>query len=294
MRILSFESREGGDAGTRLGVARDDGIIDITARASELRSLREVLRKDALSRLADVAAGAPTDYGIDDVAYLPPIPDPERIICIGVNYVNRNAEYRDDSNLPEFPSVFLRTRESIVGHERPIIRPRESAQLDYEGEIAIIIGKQGRRITEEAAHEHVAGLTVLNEGSVRDWMRHGKFNVTQGKNFEQTGASGPWMTTSDEIDHAYDALRVMTRVNDEIRQDDTTDNLLFPFRYLISYLSTFMRLNPGDVISTGTPNGAGARFDPPRFLVPGDRVEIHVPGIGTLRNEVADEDPIDG
>jgi 5-carboxymethyl-2-hydroxymuconate isomerase len=294
MRVLSFKPNEAGGKKARLGIARDDGIVDITARAPKLHSLRQVLREDALHRLAEIAAGASTDYGFEDVVYLPPVPDPERIICIGVNYVTRNAEYRDDSNLPKFPSVFLRTRESLVGHERPIIRPHESEQLDYEGEIAIIIGKQGRRIAENAAHEYVAGLTALNEGSVRDWIRHGKFNVTQGKNFEQSGSAGPWMTTSDEVDHDYGKLRVTTRVNDEVRQDDTTDNLLFPFRYLISYLSTFMRLNPGDIISTGTPNGAGARFDPPRYLVPGDRVEVHVPGVGTLRNEVADESPIDG
>ena len=293
MRILSFESSDGERSETHLGVARDDGIVDITLRASDLRSLRAVLREDALSRLAEVSAGASADYGVDDVRYLPPVPDPEKIICIGVNYVTRNAEYRDDSDLPQFPSVFMRTRESLVGHGRHIVRPPESIQLDYEGEIAIVIGKPGRRITEYSAHEHVAGLTVLNEGSVRDWMRHGKFNVTQGKNFERTGSVGPFLTTSDEVDHAYDKLRVTTRVNDDLRQDDTTDNLLFSFRYLISYLSTFMPLNPGDIISTGTPNGAGARFDPPRFLVPGDRVEVDVPGVGTLRNEIVDEASLD-
>jgi len=293
MRIVSFESSDGERSETRLGVAKGDGIVDITSRSPDLRSLRQVLREDALPRLAELSAGASADHGIDEVRYLPPVPDPEKIICIGVNYVTRNAEYRDDSGLPKFPSVFLRTRESLVGHGRNIVRPPESVQLDYEGEIAIVIGKSGRRIQEDAAHEHVAGLTVLNEGSVRDWMRHGKFNVTQGKNFECTGAAGPFLTTSDEVDHAYDELRVTTRVNGELRQDDTTDNLLFPFRYLIAYLSTFMRLNPGDVISTGTPNGAGARFDPPRFLVPGDRVEVDVPGVGTLRNEVVDEVPLD-
>jgi 2-keto-4-pentenoate hydratase/2-oxohepta-3-ene-1,7-dioic acid hydratase in catechol pathway len=294
MRVLSFESKAGGVSETRLGVARDDGIVDITARDPDLRSLREILRQEALPQLAKIASAATADHGLEDVQYLPPVPNPERILCIGVNYVNRNAEYRDDSDLPQYPSVFLRTRESLVGHARPIIRPNESTQLDYEGEIAIVIGKQGRRISERDAHEYVAGLTVVNEGSVRDWMRHGKFNVTQGKNFESTGASGPWMTTSDEIGHDYENLRVTTRVNGEVRQNDTTDHLLFSFRYLIHYLSTFMRLNPGDIISTGTPNGAGARFDPPRFLAAGDRVEVEVPGVGTLHNEVSDESPTDG
>ena len=290
MRVLTFETSNE----AHLGVASDGGVIDITARDPSLRSLREVLREGAMPRLRELAHGASPDRGLDEIDYLPPVPDAERIICIGVNYVTRNAEYRDDSDLPRYPSVFLRTRESMVGHGKPLLRPQESQQLDYEGEIAMIVGKTGRRIPEGTAHEHIAGLTVLNEGSVRDWVRHGKFNVTQGKNFESSGSFGPWMVTSDAIGHAYDDLRVMTRVNGETRQDDTTDHLLFPFRYLISYLSTFMRLKPGDVISTGTPNGAGARFDPPRYLAPGDVVEVEVPGIGILRKEVADEETING
>ena len=192
--------------------------------------------------------------------------------------MNRNAEYKDNSQLPAYPSVFMRTRESLVGHNEPIVRPPESEQLDYEGEIAIIIGREGRRIAEDDAANHIAGLSLLNEGSIRDWLRHAKFNVTQGKNFERSGALGPWMVTADEFP-AYTDLQVRTEVNGEERQNDTTANLLFPFTYLISYLSTFMRLKPGDVISTGTPNGAGARFDPPKYLRPrrrrGSRVSGH-------------------
>jgi 5-carboxymethyl-2-hydroxymuconate isomerase len=175
-----------------------------------------------------------------------------------------------------------------VGHLQPIVRPPESEQFDYEGEIAIVIGKPGRRIAQDDAEAHIAGLTVLQEGSVRDWMRHGKFNVTQGKNFDRSGAVGPWLVTADEFDN-YDNLTVTTRVNGEQRQHDTTANLLFSFSYLISYLSTFMGLKTGDIISTGTPTGAGARFDPPRFLVAGDEVEVEVPGVGLLRNTVVDE-----
>ncbi len=286
MRVLTFEK----NGRARLGVAAADGVVDVSARAPELGGLRQVLCEGSLGRVFEAADGAAADYSLEEITYLPPVPDPEKILCIGVNYVNRNAEYRDDSELPEYPSIFLRTRESMVGHATPIVRPPESDQLDYEGEIAIIIGREGRRIPEARAHEHVAGLTILNEGSIRDWLRHGKFNVTQGKNFERTGSFGPWMVTNDAFDDRYDDLRVMTRVNGETRQDDTTDHLLFPFRYLIAYLSTFMRLKPGDVISTGTPNGAGARFDPPRYLVPGDVVEVEVSGIGILRNEVIDED----
>jgi 5-carboxymethyl-2-hydroxymuconate isomerase len=182
----------------------------------------------------------------------------------------------------------MRTPGSLVGHLQPIVRPPESTQFDYEGEIAIIIGKPGRRITEDRAHDHIAGLTVLQEGSVRDWMRHGKFNVTQGKNFDRSGAVGPWMVTADEFD-GYDRLTVTTRINGAQRQHDSTANLLFSFTYLIRYLSTFMTLKTGDIITTGTPTGAGARFDPPRFLVPGDTVEVEVPGVGVLRNHVVDE-----
>ena len=182
----------------------------------------------------------------------------------------------------------MRTRESLVGHEQSLIDPPESEQLDYEGEIVIVVGKEGRRIPKENAHEYVAGLTIMNEGSIRDYLRHAKFNVTQGKNFENSGALGPWLVTPDELDPMSE-LRVMTRVNGEERQNDTTNSLMFPFRYLLSYLSTFYRLKPGDIIATGTPNGAGARFDPPKYLKQGDIVEVEVPGIGTLSNRVETE-----
>ena len=182
----------------------------------------------------------------------------------------------------------MRTRESLVGHEQPLVRPPESEQLDYEGEIAIVIGKEGRRIPQDKALDYIGGLTMLNEGSIRDWLRHAKFNVTQGKNFEKSGSLGPWMVTADEFSN-YTDLTVETTVNGEQRQFDTTANLLFSFAYLISYLSTFMRLRPGDIISTGTPNGAGARFDPPKYLKPGDEVTVSSPAIGTLSNGVVDE-----
>jgi len=211
-----------------------------------------------------------------------------KIFCIGVNYGDRNAEYKDGSDQPKYPSVFMRTPGSLVGDGEKILRPPESEQLDYEGEIVLVIGKRGRRIPRESAHAHIGGLTCGNEGSVRDWMRHGKFNVTQGKNFERSGAIGPALVTADEFTR-FDDLRVTTRVNGEVRQDDTTANLIFPFDYLISYISTFSELQPGDVIFTGTPVGAGARFDPPRYLRAGDVVEVEVGGVGVLRNTVADE-----
>jgi 2-keto-4-pentenoate hydratase/2-oxohepta-3-ene-1,7-dioic acid hydratase in catechol pathway len=218
------------------------------------------------------------------------VPRPGKILCIGINYPDRNAEYKDGIEAPKYPSLFMRTRESLVGHRQPIVRPLESEQLDYEGEIALVIGKAGRRIPASAALAHVAGITCMNEGTIRDWIRHGKFNVTQGKNFAASGSFGPWLVTRDEIAHPGQ-LRLTTRVNGELRQDDTTANLIFGFDYLIGYLSTFMPLNVGDVIATGTPTGAGARFDPPKYLRAGDVVEVSVPKIGTLRNRVADEQP---
>jgi len=218
----------------------------------------------------------------------PPLAIPGNIFCVGVNYRDRNAEYRDASDAPKYPSIFMRTPGSLVGDGEPLLRPPESEQFDYEGEIVLVIGKTGRRIPRERALAHIGGLTCGNEGSLRDWMRHGKFNVTQGKNFERSGAIGPWLVTADEF-KGFDDLHVETRINGEVRQRDTTANLAFPFDYLIAYISTFAQLSPGDVIFTGTPTGAGARFDPPRWLRAGDVVEVEVEGVGTLRNTVTDE-----
>ncbi len=241
-----------------------------------------------LPRVRDLAEAREPSVALDDIHYLPTVPDAEKIICIGINYGNRNAEYKDAEPPPKYPSVFMRTPGSLVGHGEPILDPAESDQLDYEGEIVLVIGKQGRRIAESDAWSHVAGLSLMNEGSVRDWLRHSKFNVTPGKNFERSGGFGPWMVTADEFRDGEE-LHLTTHVNGELRQDDTTANLIFPFTRLIAYLSSFMRLLPGDVIATGTPTGAGARFDPPKYLKAGDVVEVHVPNIGTLKNRVADE-----
>jgi len=284
MKFLSFSN-----AGKRsFGAMVDGGVVDLGARYPELPDLRQAIREGRLSELAAKTAGASADYSLEEITYLPTIPNPEKIVCIGVNYMNRNAEYKDGSEQPKYPSVFMRARESLTGHLQPLLDPPESDQLDYEGEIVMIIGKSCRRVSEADAHTVVAGLTIMNEGSVRDWIRHGKFNVTPGKNFESSGSLGPWMVTPDELD-PMGVLRVMTRVNGEERQNDTTDNLMFPFRRIINYVTSFARLCPGDVIATGTPNGAGARFDPPKFLTDGDVVEVEVPGIGILRNTVQTE-----
>jgi 2-keto-4-pentenoate hydratase/2-oxohepta-3-ene-1,7-dioic acid hydratase in catechol pathway len=285
VRLLSFRA----DGRERFGLVTDAGVLDLSERlGDELSSLDAVIGHGALEPVRELAESAKSDFNFDDIEFLPPLSRPGKIICIGVNYMNRNAEYRDGAAAPEYPSVFMRTTESLVGHRQPIMRPPESEQLDYEGEIVLVIGKRGRRIERQAAWSHVAGLSLMNEGSVRDWLRHAKFNVTQGKNFERSGSWGPWIQTVEDIP-LETRLHLTTHVNGELRQDDTTASLIFSFDYLISYLSSFMPLCPGDIIATGTPTGAGARFDPPRYLRSGDVVSVHVPELGTLENEVEDE-----
>jgi 2-keto-4-pentenoate hydratase/2-oxohepta-3-ene-1,7-dioic acid hydratase in catechol pathway len=271
------------------GAVVDGGIVDLSARhAKDYPTLREVIAAGKLASFAEEAAGRTPDHALGDIIWLPPVPAPEKIICIGVNYPDRNAEYKDGQDAPKYPSMFMRSPRSFVGHDTPLVRPRASAQLDYEGEIVLVIGKAGRHIVESSALGHIAALTLCNEGSVRDWLRHAKFNVTQGKNFDSTGSLGPWIVPYTREEQIAD-IRLTTRVNGELRQDDRTARLIFGFRYLINYISTFTTLVPGDVIVTGTPTGAGARFDPPRYLEPGDVVEIEAEGVGLLRNGVVDE-----
>jgi len=205
-----------------------------------------------------------------------------------VNYPDRNAEYKDGKDAPPNPSLFIRFARSFTGHDAPLIRPPESPQLDYEGEIVIVIGKGGRRISQADALDHIAALTLCNEGTIRDWVRHAKFNVTQGKNFDRAGAIGPWLVRYRDESQIAD-IQLETIVNGEVRQSDHTARMLFSFRKIIEYISTFTTLVPGDVIVSGTPAGAGARLDPPIWLKPGDVVEVTAEGIGTLRNTVADE-----
>jgi 2-keto-4-pentenoate hydratase/2-oxohepta-3-ene-1,7-dioic acid hydratase in catechol pathway len=286
MKLLRF-TLAGQTGVPRVGVLRDDGIVDLNASPSIDALLTAPGQLEAVRETAASANRA--DHALADVQVLPPITAPQKIWCIGVNYKDRNAEYRDDSDLPKYPSLFSRVPGSLVGHGQALVRPRVSTQLDYEGELVLVIGKAGRHIPRERSFEHIAGMTLANEGSVRDWLKHGKFNVTQGKNFDSSGSIGPWIVTADEYDPRADHV-IRTRVNGELRQDDTTARLMFPFDFLIAYLSTFATLLPGDLILTGTPTGAGARFDPPRWLVPGDVVEIESPGIGTLRNIVIDEE----
>lgn len=284
MRLLNFRA-EGRES---VGALGPNGVVDLGARLGHgVTDVLTLIRAGHMGPARSTAAREHGDYALEEVQILKPIGRDTRYFCIGVNYPDRNEEYKDGSERPKYPSVFMRSHTSLVGHGELILRPRESEQLDYEGEIVVVMGVGGRRIRQEAAMTHVLGYTCANEGSVRDWMRHSKFNVTQGKNFDRSGAIGPYIVTADEVGSA--PLRVVTRVNGEARQNDTSDRMLFPIPYLISYLSTFCSLEPGDVILSGTPTGAGARFDPPRYLAPGDVVEVEVPRVGILRNTVVDD-----
>jgi 2-keto-4-pentenoate hydratase/2-oxohepta-3-ene-1,7-dioic acid hydratase in catechol pathway len=204
-----------------------------------------------------------------------------------VNYPERNAEYKDGSSGPSYPSLFVRFPESFVGPDAPLLRPPESFQFDYEGEIVMVIGKTGRRIAPESWTEHVFGWTLGNEGTIRDWVRHGKFNVTPGKNWPASGSIGPWIVPIDDI--GAGPFDITTRVNGEMRQSDSTARMTFPFSRILEYVSTFCTLEPGDLLFTGTPAGSGARLKPPAWLTPGDRVEVEAPGLGLLANTVRDE-----
>ena len=279
MRLVTFT--DGGPP--RPGKLVGGAVVDLAAKLG-VSSIRELLADGRLAKAE--ALNGPSDIAYADVELHLPIPDPGAIFCVGVNYLNRNEEYKDGSDAPKFPSLFMRTSRSFVRPGGFLVIPRESEQLDYEGEIVLVIGKAGRRIAQADAMSHVAGLTIMNEGSVRDWIRHGKFNVTQGKNFDRSGSMGPWIET-DIAGLNVEDLRLETRVNGDLRQSDTTANMAFPFRRIVEYVSTFCTLHPGDLIATGTPTGSGARFDPPRWLKPGDVVEVEVAGVGCLRNTVA-------
>lgn len=284
-RIAAFHAN-GAD---RYGVVTEDGIIDLTPEfGTRFKGLQEVIEAGALDQVMAAAQGRVATYRDEDVTYLIPIARPEKLICIGVNFPDRNAEYKDGQAQPTKPSMFIRFPRSFTGHNGNLVRPPESEQLDYEGEVAIVIGKTGRRIPREKAYEHIAALTLCNEGTIRDWVRHAKFNVTQGKNWDSTGSIGPWLVPFKSADQ-LDDIELTTRVNGEVRQNDRTSNMMFDFRFIINYVSTFCTLVPGDVIVCGTPTGAGARFDPPIWLKPGDVVEVEATGIGILRNGIVDE-----
>ena len=285
MKLTSYRAHGRESFGAVVG----EGVVDLSTRLKpRFTSVLDLLRiEGGLDAARETVRGVRADFPLSDVEFLPPVRAPEKILCIGINYANRNADY-GDQEVPKYPSMFYRAPGSLVGHGQHILRPHESEQLDYEGEIALVIGRAGRRIAPDKVLEHVAGVTLCNEGTIRDWIRHGKFNVTQGKNWDATGSIGPWIVTTDEVDLAK-PLHITVRLNGEVTQDDTTASMIKSFADLIAYVSTFMTLKPGDIIATGTPVKLGPKSETPKWLVPGDVLEIEVPEIGVLRNTVVME-----
>lgn len=282
MRIATYTSH----GQTFYGAVTDAGMIALSPEFPQWPTLHDVIVGQGLAELEKRAEALTATH--TDFTYEIPLARPEKIICVGVNFPDRNAEYKDGKDAPPNMSLFIRFARSFTGHNRPLIRPPETPQLDYEGEIAIVIGKGGRRISQADAYDHIAAVSLCNEGTLRDWVRHAKFNVTQGKNWDNSGAIGPWLVPFNDAAQ-LDDVRLATHVNGELRQEDRTSRMLFPIRRQIEYISTFTTLAPGDIIITGTPTGAGARFDPPKYLVPGDVIEVEAEGIGKLTNTVEDE-----
>jgi 2-keto-4-pentenoate hydratase/2-oxohepta-3-ene-1,7-dioic acid hydratase in catechol pathway len=283
MKLVSFE--RGGRAG--FGVVIGDGVLDLGAALDrEFVDLKGLLEADDGLSLARAAAQRRRpDFALGDVDLLPVIPHPGKIWCCGLNYGDHVRETNREPS--EKPMFFLRVADSQVGHAQPIVRPRESALLDYEAEVAVVIGKPGRRIAEADAWDHIAGYACYNDASVRDWQRH-TAQWGPGKNFWRTGAFGPWMVTTDEIP-ADTVLTLTARLNGQVMQHATTDLMLHSIPRQIAYLSTIAPLHPGDVIVTGTPGGVGARREPPVWMKAGDVIEVEVDRIGVLRNTIADE-----
>ena len=281
------------DGQPRFGRLDGDAVTDLTELfAGRFDSLAAAANAGALAEL--FAADGTAHLSRGDVTLQAPLSVPDKttagkIVCVGVNFPDRNDEYKDGQTSQLNPSLFVRFPSGFVGHEDDLVRPPESEQLDYEGEIAIVIGRGGRRIAEADAWNHIAAVTLCNEGTIRDWVRHAKFNVTQGKNWDRSAAMGPSLLAFTGPQMLAD-IELTTRVNGELRQQDRTSRMIFSFTRIINYVSTFTALAPGDVLICGTPTGAGARFDPPKWLRPGDVVEISAEGLGTLRNGVRDEE----
>ena len=279
MRIASYTTVQG----PSFGIVTADGIVDL-GRRTPYADISAALAAGALPELAR-HAGVPPDFALGDVMLLPSVPSQLRkVLCVGLNYRAHVAESAG-RQVPEHPRIFARLADTVIAHGAPLWRPVNSTHFDYEGELAVVIGKAGRRIPAAQALDHVAAYTIFNDGSLRDYQKH---SVTAGKNFPNTGPLGPWLVTADEIRDPA-ALTLETRVNGERRQHTSTGDMILSVPQLIEYISAFTPLAPGDVIATGTPEGVAHARKPPLWLVPGDVVEIEISGIGILRNPVVAE-----
>jgi len=282
MKIASYR------IGDRLsyGAVAGEGIVDVPKHlANAPATLRAALAAGRLGAIAAATQGAKPDHRLADIAFEPVIPEPEKIICIGLNY--RSHVLEGGRDVPQQPMIFTRYPSAQVGHMQPMVRPKASDKFDFEGELALVIGRTCRHVAEKDALSVVAGYSCFNDGSIRDWQRHTS-QFIPGKNFYRSGAFGPWLVTADEIPDPT-RLTLLTRLNGEEMQRATTDDLLFDIPKLIAYCTTFTELVPGDVIATGTTGGVGFYRKPPVFMKPGDTIEIDISGIGVLRNPIVDE-----
>ncbi len=281
MRLATFKTSKGASYGAVTG----KGIVDVGRRlGNQYGDLKAVIAGNAFSKITPLLSESP-DYQLGEITWLPVIPNPDKIVCVGLNYQDHVTETGRDNT--EQPAIFLRVADSQVGHRQPILRPRESTHLDFEAEIAVIIGKAGRRISQKDAWGHIAGYSCYNDGSVRDWQRH-TIQWTAGKNFARTGGFGPWMVTADEIP-PNTKMTLSCRLNGQQMQHATTEQMIFKIPKIIEYVSTWTTLLPGDVLVTGTPGGVGARRTPPLWMKPGDKVEIEIDKVGILENSIADD-----
>ncbi len=280
MRWLSFER----NGKASFGLVCDEGVVDVGALAPDVADLKAAIAAGRLADLGAAAVARPVDLPLAGLTFLPVIPSPGKILCAGLNYRAHQAETGRGGE--PYPTIFVRFAGAQVAHNQAMWRPRESTNLDFEGEIALVIGKAGRRIAREDWLDHVAGFVPYNDGSVRDWQRHTS-QFTPGKNFARTGGFGPWMMTPDEVGDPA-ALELTTRLNGQVVQNALSSQMVFSFGDLIAYCSTFVELEPGDVIVTGTPGGVGAARTPPLWMKAGDRIEVEVRPIGTLVNDVID------
>jgi 2-keto-4-pentenoate hydratase/2-oxohepta-3-ene-1,7-dioic acid hydratase in catechol pathway len=285
MRLVSYRH---GDR-ERYGAVKEDGIVDLSGllfQETHFANLRDVLAAGGVNDLRSAIDSTSPDVGLDDVTFRLPIHNPGKIFCVGRNYYAYH-EVKEDGR-PEWPSIFPRFRDSFAAHEEAIVRGSDDGdQLDYEGELVVVIGRKGRHISESDSMSYVGGYTIANEGSVRNWIGRGTQNCPV-KNQYRSGSMGPWMTTADEIDDPM-KLAIRTRVNGEIRQDGSTEMMIFDIPFVIAYISRFTWLEPGDLICTGSPGGSAIEHDPPGYLKPGDVLEIEIEGVGTLRNPIEDE-----
>ena len=269
-----------------VGAATDGGIIDISSRFG-VTSIRALLECDLLGKVGDLKS-ASVDHDLASTTFLPVIPDPQHLYCVGINYHDHLKEVQMagiSRALPKQPSLFIRFPDTLIGHQAPMLIPKVSEQFDFEAELAVIIGRRGRYIEERHALDHVAGYACFNDGSVRDWQFH-TTQVTSGKNFLATGGFGPWMVTADEIPDPH-SLKVELVLNGKTMQRGNTSDLIFSIPRIIAYVSSFVPLQPGDVIATGTPAGVGFSRKPPVFMKSGDICEVQIEKIGILRNPIA-------